>query len=94
MELHELEKKRDAYAGRIAHLAIHIALIFAIPAGIALLLKYFFEVSIAYTLPVAFVLSWILVIRLYRKIDKTVRTLEEQIRERKKEESLDASDTQ
>lgn len=94
MELHELEKKRDAYAGKIAQLAIQIALIFAIPAAVALLLKYLFEVPIVYTLPVAFILSWVLVIRLYKKVDRAVRDLEEQIRERKREESSDADDTQ
>ena len=86
MELHELEKERDAYSGRITHLAIHIALIFAIPAGVSVLLKYFLETPVVYTLPIAFVLSWILVIRLYRKIDKKVRSLETQIRDHKEKE--------
>jgi len=93
MNLHELEKKRDAYAGRIAYLAIQIALIFGLPAATALLLQYFFEVPIVYALPVAFILSWVLVIRLYRSVDRKVRHLEEQIREHKNKESLDADET-
>lgn len=94
MKLHELEKKRDEYTGKIVQLAIHIALIFAIPAALALLLKYLLEVPIMYTLPVAIILSWILVIRLYKKTERAVRSLEEQIRDRKKEVSSDSDDTQ
>ena len=92
MNLQELEKKRDAYSSKIASLAIQIALIFAIPAGIAVLAYYFLEIRIVYTLPIAFILSWVLVIRLYQKVDKKVRTLEAQIRELKQKETSDADD--
>lgn len=86
MKLKELEQQRDAYAGRIAKLAIQIALIFGVPAALAIGLSRWFEVKIMYLLPVAFIISWIMVITLYRKVDRKVRELEQQISELKKEE--------
>ena len=86
MNLQELEKERDAYAGRIGKLAIHIALIFAIPVVLAIGIGRLLDVSLVYTIPFAVVISWVLVIRMYRKVDAKVRGLEEKIRDIKKEE--------
>ncbi len=80
-ELSDLQKKRDAYAGKITHLAIQIAVLFAIPLLVALGIHYAADVSFPSLMPFAFILSWIGVVYVYRKIDKEVRTLELRIYE-------------
>ena len=86
MELQDLEKKRDAYAGKITRLALHIAIIFAVPIAIAIGLHTWLNISYLILFPVAFIASWTAVTFLYRKIDKEVRELEARISELKKEE--------
>lgn len=86
MELHELEKERDAYSGKIAQLAIHIAVIFALPALIAIGLSHWFSFSLMFSLAPAFVISWTLIVMLYRRVDKKVRQLEENISRLRSEE--------
>ena len=81
MELEKLIKKRDAYAGKILKLGIIIAVIFILPAIIALLLTKYFNISYAYTLGGAFIVSWTGVVFLYRKIYREVKILETQIRD-------------
>ncbi len=79
MELETLEKKRDAYAGKMVHLMIYIGLIFLIPALIAILIAWLIGVSSFTLFPVAFVLSWTLVVLLYRKYNREVKELDRQI---------------
>jgi hypothetical protein len=86
MNLDDLERQRDAYASKIGKLALYIAVIFAVPAVIAIAIGRYADISLAYLLPIAFVISWILVAQLYRRIDKKVRELESRIRELKREE--------
>lgn len=84
-ELEQLEKKRDLLAFRVVKLMIHIALIFAIPAAIAIAIHYFFDIRFRFLFPVAFILSWILVIRLYRKTDRQMRELDQRIMKLKRD---------
>ena len=93
MDLHNLEQQRDAYSGRIGKLAIQIALIFALPAGVALALFKWMQIPVLYTLPVAFIASWVMVISLYRRVDRKVRDLENKIINLKKQEEVQSSDT-
>lgn len=86
MTLQELEKERNAYASQITNLAIKIAVIFVVPVLLAIGVSRLFDVSLVYTMPIAFIISWVLVIRMYRKVDKKVRELEEKIRALKEEE--------
>lgn len=76
-----MEQQRDAYASKILPLGIKIAVIFLIPAAIAVLLNKFLNVPIRYTLPVAFLLSWYGVIMIYRKTSREVRALDQKIKE-------------
>lgn len=86
MDIQELEKERDAYAQKIGKLALYIALIFAIPVIIAILITRYFDIAIWWTLGASFIVSWFFVIRFYRKVDRKVRTLEEKIRTLKQAE--------
>ena len=80
-ELVELEKKRDAYATKITRMAVQIAVIFVIPLILGIGVHFWFNISYPATMPFAFVLSWLGVSYLYRKIDREVRTLEKRIHE-------------
>ena len=81
MELEKLIQKRDAYAGKILKLGILIAVIFLLPAVIAIVLSRSFDLSYVYTLGGAVIVSWTSVILLYRKIHHEVKALENQIKE-------------
>jgi predicted tellurium resistance membrane protein TerC len=93
MELEDLIKKRDAYAGKILKLGITIAIIFLVPALIAILLKHYFAISYVYSLTFAFIISWTGVIFLYRKINKEVKALEMQIKELREKQGQTQKDT-
>lgn len=88
-ELQKLEKEREMLAGKIVRLAIHIALIFAVPVALALGIHFGFGIRLVYVLPVAVIISWVLVIRLYRKTDQKMRYLDQRIMELKKERTLE-----
>lgn len=87
MELAELEKKRDGYAGKIVKLGFTIAVIFLVPALIAVLLSRVLNLSFLYFFPVAFVVSWSFVVGIYRRYAREVRELDRQIALHKKETS-------
>jgi hypothetical protein len=80
-------------------LGIQIAVIFLVPALLALLAYKVFGISFMYVFPLAFIISWTGVILLYKKISKEVRALDARIKElrvqeTKPDESLgDSSDT-
>lgn len=88
MKLKELEKKRDAYAGKIIKLAITVAVIFIAPILVITGISYFFNIEFMYLFPLAFIISWTLVILLYRKMSKEVKALDHQIKELKAEEKV------
>lgn len=81
MELQDLQKKRESYAGKILPLMVKIAVLFLIPAVIVLVLYKVWDINYFYTFPVAFILSWSGVIWLYRKMSAEVRALDARIKE-------------
>ena len=69
---------------------IYIAFIFAIPAGIAFFVGNYFDnlhdsgrQFKLIALPIAFVLSWVITIFQYRRIDKEFKEVERKIKEEK-----------
>ncbi len=86
-ELQQLEKKREVLASQVVRLMIRIALIFAIPVLLGIGIHYLFDIRFRYVLPVAFIFSWVLVIRMYRKTDKQMRDLDRRIMEFKKQDN-------
>lgn len=80
-ELIELEKKRDAYATQITRMAVQIAVIFAVPLLLGVGVHFWFNVSYPVILPFAFVISWLGVSHLYRKVGRGVQALEKRIQE-------------
>jgi len=91
MNLQELEKERDAYAGKILFMAIKIAAFFLLPALLALLIRYIFDIRFAYLFPFAFVISWTAVIMLFKKTSREVKALDAKIKELKKEEGAETA---
>ncbi|MCD5389809.1 MAG: hypothetical protein LR005_00245 [Candidatus Pacebacteria bacterium] len=81
MELENLIKKREEEAGKFVKLMIEIAVIFLIPAVIAVFLSKYFNLSFLYFFPFAFIASWVMVISLYRKVSKKMKGLDKQISE-------------
>ncbi len=89
MKLRELEKKRDNYASEVVKMAIQVAVTFAIPAIIAVVLYKYVNVPIVISLPLAFIVSWALVVRLYKKVDREAKELDKQIADAKAEQAAD-----
>ncbi len=87
MKLEELEKKRDAYAGKIVNLAIKVAVIFIVPILIISGISYLSDIKFMYLFPLAFITSWTGVILLYRKISKEVRALDARIKQLRAQET-------
>lgn len=86
MELEKLLKQREAEAGKLVKLMIKIAVIFLIPAAIAVFLSQYFNLSFFYFFPGAFITSWTLVILLYRKVSKKMKGLDARIKELRAEQ--------
>lgn len=95
MELEKLVKQRDAYAGKILPLMIKIAVLFLVPAAIAVAITKIWNINFIYLFPAAFILSWSGVIYLYRKMSGEVRALDARIKELRNQdahnETLDIS---
>lgn len=85
-QIQKLEKERDSYVTRVFWLCLEIIFIFGIPAAIALIIIFTTGNKQLgwYLLPIAFVLSWIILIMKYRKMAKTLEGLDAKIRELKK----------
>lgn len=79
-ELETLIKERDAYAGKILKLGILIAIIFLIPAALAILVTRVSGVSYVITLGVAVLTSWVLVGVVYTRTSRKVQSLEKRIK--------------
>jgi len=80
MELENLLKQRNAYAGKIIPLGVKIAVIFLIPAALVVVSNRVWNINYFITLPIAFILSWSGVIWLYRKMSAEVRALDARIK--------------
>ena len=85
-QIKKLEKERDSYVTRIFWLCLEIIFIFGVPAVIVLIVVFATDnKQLAwYLLPIAFILSWIILIMKYKKMAKTLESLDAQIRELKK----------
>lgn len=86
MELEKLLKQRDSYAGKILKLGIQIAVIFLLPAIIAIVLSKTLHLSFLYFFPGAFIISWAFVVYLYIKIKKEMEELDRCINELREKE--------
>ena len=98
VELENLQKQRDAYVHNLFWLGLKIAIFFAVPAVSAALLGKYLDAT--YTdggrmwtiicLGFAFVLSWIITIKQFSKINKKIQAIENKIRELKKTQENNA----
>lgn len=90
MELENLKKQKERYTTKIFYLGLKIALIFAIPAVIGVLIgkrvdAYYgthnkWSIGI---LAFTFVLSWIITIVMYNNISKNIKKVEDEIKKEK-----------
>lgn len=81
-ELKQLEKQRDDHVTKIFWAGLEIALLFAIPLIIAILVSLKIGGDAKwYALPIAFVFSWVLVIRHFKKISRKMKALDAKINE-------------
>ena len=92
MEIEELEKKRDEAMTGFFWLGLQIAVIFAIPAITAAIvskkiaLQTGFKGATTIGLGISFIISWIIVIYIYRKKAKKMKEIEDKIRTLRKQE--------
>jgi len=92
----DIDNLRENYRAKVFRMMLHIALIFAIPAGLAVWLgnmldqKYSTDGNTWHLvlLAIAFVSSWIIVARLYIKLNKEAKDIEAKAREVKERESI------
>jgi uncharacterized membrane protein (DUF485 family) len=89
--LENLKVKQESLRHKAFMQMIYIAFIFAIPAAIAFLIGNYFDnlhdsgrQFKLIALPIAFVISWIITIFQYRRIDKEFKDVETKIIEEKK----------
>lgn len=94
MKLGELIRQRDAYGGKILKLVIQVAGIFLLPILIIYGITLVTDIKFIYLFPVAFIVSWLSIFFLYRKIFRKLKELDNRIRElRVKKANLDVAPT-
>lgn len=86
-QIQKLEKEREYHVTRVFWLCLEIIFIFAVPAAIALGIIFITgnKHLAFYLLPIAFILSWVVLIVKYRKVAKKLQGLDAKIRELKKQ---------
>jgi uncharacterized membrane protein (DUF485 family) len=88
-KLTELRKKRDALMTSFFKLGLQIALIFGVPAAIAAFFGTQLDKGregntfVTIFLICSFIISWVIVIRIYRKQSSKIEAIESEIRELK-----------
>jgi magnesium-transporting ATPase (P-type) len=82
-----LENERQRYITKLFWFMLEIALIFLIPAFTAVFIsiEFFTKKAVWYALPFTFVLSWVIVIIRWKKINKIMTKLDSDIRDLKKQ---------
>lgn len=90
-EIIRMEKEREGYITKLFWFALEIALIFLVPALIAVFisLEFWGKKAVWYALPFTFVLSWVIVVIRWRKINKILTKLDKDILELKKQKHYD-----
>lgn len=89
----ELKKRKDAYVNKIFWLGLQVALIFALPAvGGALIGKRLKEAGKGDNITIfiligTFIFSWIIVVIMYNRISKKIKSVEEDLRIAKEKEN-------
>ena len=93
--LQTLEKERGRYTTRVFALGIEIAIIFLIPALIALALIKFWNIeNKLIPFVVSFLFSWIVFIFRWYEIHKKMVALDEKIKQARKEKNLGPNTSQ
>ena len=95
MDLDELKKEKEKFTTRVFWLGLQVAFIFGIPAALGAILgthldkiystgKKITSVILFFT----FIFSWIITIQRYQRINKEIKNIDRQIKE-KKEKALE-----
>lgn len=99
LDLKQLEMRRISFQDRAFRLVLEVAFIFGIPAAIAYFLGRYLDASAGterkmtlICLAFSFVISWIIMIVVYRKIDRELKTLDKLINEKRLEERNEDDD--
>lgn len=87
----KLEKEREGHVTKLFWLALQIAFIFLIPAliGVFISIQFFSRQVLWYVLPFTFIFSWVIVIIIWRKMNKILTKLDKDILELKKQNQHD-----
>lgn len=86
-----LESEREKQITRLFWFALEMAIIFLVPALIAIFisLEYFTKKVAIISLPFTFVLSWVIVILRWKKLNRILTKLDKDISNLKKEQNHD-----
>lgn len=85
-QLKALERERDSHVTRIFWVGLEIAILFAIPLAVAILIGLKFGGVVKWiALAIAFVLSWVLMIVRYRKVAHKMEALDRDVKQLREE---------
>ena len=92
-KIEEAEKLRERFRAKTFRMMLHIALIFGIPAALAAVVGTKIDAAQAtgrtwtlILLGVSFVVSWVLMIRMYIRLNKEAKEVDRAVREAKKKQ--------
>lgn len=90
-DIKALENQREKYITKLFWFALEIAIIFLVPALMAIFisLEYFSKKVAIMSLPFTFVLSWVIVLFRWKKINSIMTKLDKDILELKKQNTYD-----
>lgn len=94
MSLHEklekLEKEREKQVTRVFWMGLEIAVLFAVPLAVAVIIAKIFGGYVTWiALVVALIISWSLMIRLYRRVSRRMQGLDTEIKSLRQELNIE-----
>lgn len=86
MDLKTLEKERDGFALELVPTIIKVAVALVVPLLLVFVIRKYIDIHVLILLAISFLISWVYIFFLYRKIIERVRKNKEMITDLKQEQ--------